>query len=55
MIKVSHFSSKLEITASLSATLAPPKIPTNGLTGFSTASPKNLSSFSTKKPEALGK
>ena len=45
MIKVSHFSNKLEITFNLSATFAPPKMATNGLTGFSTAFPKSRSLF----------
>ena len=30
MIRVSHFSSRLEITFNLSATFAPPRIATNG-------------------------
>ncbi len=34
MIRVSHFSSRLEITFNLSATFAPPRIATNGLSGF---------------------
>jgi hypothetical protein len=46
MIKVSHFSSRLEITFNLSATFAPPKIATKGLTGFSTAFPRKSISLS---------
>ena len=48
------FSSKLSITAILSDTFDPPKIDTNGLSGFSNASPKNFSSFSIKNPETAG-
>ena len=50
MIYVSHFSSKLEITFNLSATFAPPRIATNGLTGFSTAFPRKSISFCIKYP-----
>jgi hypothetical protein len=53
MIKLSTLSSKLLITASLSETFAPPNIAVKGLTGFATASPKNLSSFCIKYPQAL--
>ena len=49
---LSALSSKCSITPILSETLAPPKIATNGCTGLSTASPKNLISFSNKKPAA---
>ena len=50
MISVSHFSSKLLITLSLSATLAPPRIATNGLTGLFTAFPRKSISFCIKYP-----
>ena len=43
MISVSHFSSRLEITFNLSATFAPPRIATNGLSGVFTAFPRNRS------------
>ena len=42
------------MTFSLSLTFAPPRIATNGRTGFSTASPRNLISFSSRKPETAG-
>ena len=45
MISVSHFSRRLEITFNLSATFAPPKMATKGLTGFSTALPRKSISF----------
>ena len=53
MMRVSHFSSRLEITFNLSATFAPPRIATNGRTGFSTAFPRNAISFSIKYPTTL--
>ena len=52
MIRVSHFSKRLLITFNLSATLAPPKIATKGLTGFSTALPRKSISFCIKYPTA---
>ena len=52
MMIVLTLSNKLFITAILSETLAPPKIATKGLTGFSTASPKNFNSFWIKYPHA---
>ena len=45
MIKVSHFSRRLSMTASLSETFAPPSIATKGRTGFSTACPRKRISF----------
>ena len=48
MINVSHFSRRLEITFNLSATLAPPRIATNGLSGLFTAFPRK--SISSKIP-----
>ena len=53
MISVSHFSRRLEITLSLSATLAPPRIATNGLTGLLTALPRNSISFCIRYPTTL--
>ena len=50
MISVSTLSRRLFITLILSETLAPPRIATNGRTGFSTASPRNLISFSIRYP-----
>ena len=50
MIIVLTLSNKLLITAILSETLAPPKIATNGLSGVSTAFPKNFNSFWIKYP-----
>ena len=47
-IRVSHYSNKFEITFNLSATFAPPKMATNGLTGVSTAFPKKSISFCIK-------
>ena len=41
------------ITPNLSETFAPPNIATNGLSGVSTASPKNFNSFCIKYPQAL--
>ena len=55
MIKVSTFSSKFSITPILSDTFEPPNIATNGLSGFSKASPKNFNSFSIKNPDTAGK
>jgi hypothetical protein len=51
MINVSTFSRRLFITLILSETFAPPSIATNGLTGFSTASPRNFNSFWIKYPQ----
>ena len=50
MISVSHFSSKLSITFNLSATFAPPKMATIGLSGLLTAFPKKSISFCIKYP-----
>ena len=50
MMSVSHFSRRLEITFSLSATFAPPRIATKGLTGFSTAFPRKSISFCIRYP-----
>ena len=50
----SDFGIKFSITPILSETFAPPRIVTNGCTGLSTALPKNLISFSIKKPAATG-
>ena len=51
IISVSHFSSRLEITPSLSATFAPPRIATNGRAGCSSVSAMTVSSFSMRKPQ----
>jgi len=45
MIRVSTFSSRLEMTFSLSATLAPPRMAVKGQTGSLTALPRYLISF----------
>ena len=50
MISVSHLASRLSITFSLSATFAPPKIATKGLTGLFTAFPRKSISFCIKYP-----
>ena len=49
------YSIRFSITPILSETLAPPKIATKGLSGFSKALPMTVISFSTKKPTADGK
>ncbi len=53
MSSTSTLLSRFSITPILSDTFAPPSIATKGRSGFSTASPKNLSSFSIRKPETL--
>ena len=53
MISVSHFSRRFEITLSLSATFAPPRIATNGRSGFSTALPRYSISLSIRYPTAF--
>ena len=50
IIRLSTFSNNCSITAILSDTFAPPNIAVKGLTGFSTASPKNFNSFCIKYP-----
>ena len=55
IINVSTFSNNFSITSILSETFFPPIIATNGLFGFSNASPKNFNSFSIKNPDTAGK
>ena len=50
---LSTFSNNCSITAILSETLAPPNIAVNGLTGVSTASPKNFNSFCIRYPQTF--